>query len=279
MIVFDEKKLAEHILATGRTPLKTYATLSLLARYLRLQDESTATIKQQLAVFASHLLGRKYTDNIGYWIKAIDSICKKERCGQLFKCDGVGISQTEIDRVKSIKGEQEQRLAFALLCYAKYNNIRNPQNSNWVYQDIKEIFTSARIAIPSDARYSMLNSLLRQGVIKTSPKITNLHIQVLIADNGEPVYAVPEFSELGYEWRRLCGQGRFARCKKCGKLFRQNKKNNRKYCKACADRHREQTKRIECVGCGKWMFVSTNNTKTTLCEDCINSRKQHPLKD
>ena len=136
--------------------------------------------------------------------------------------------------IRSLKSLRLERLAFTLLCIAKFCNQRNPNNNDWVCRQHKEIFKLAAIPATNMTQALMLNELYEAGMIGLSKKVTNTNIRVLYIDeNSKVALAISDFRELGYEYMNYIGKNRYIRCAECGRLV-PAKSNNKKYCKNCA---------------------------------------------
>ena len=53
-----------------------------------------------------------------------------------------------------------------------------------------------------------------------------------------------------------------------GKLIKNNKYGNKKYCPTCAAYNPQETKQIKCADCGKLIIVSALNNRTCRCDEC-----------
>lgn len=122
-----------------------------------------------------------------------------------------------------------------MLCYAKLYNCISENNNNWINADIKEIFRAARISVKyRNDKFLYLNDLEKIELISFSNKNDNLNIRVNFVEmDGEHVFIVGDFRELGYEYLNYIGDGEFIRCTECERLI---KKTNNKclYCIKCA---------------------------------------------
>ena len=66
------------------------------------------------------------------WISTIEKYAKRAEKYPLCKCRGIWITRNEITTIENLHDKVLERLAFTLLCLAKFNNFKNPQNNNWV---------------------------------------------------------------------------------------------------------------------------------------------------
>lgn len=167
------------------------------------------------------------------WISSIEKYSTKSEKYALCMCKGVWITENELITIKDINNKVLERLAFTLLCLAKFRNFRNSNNNNWVNYSNGEIYKLACInttAFDKDLKFNQLKEL---GLIEYAKKVDNLNIRVLyIDDDSENKLFISDFRKLGYEWRLYKGE-KYIRCSDCGILTRA-KANNQKYCKDCA---------------------------------------------
>lgn len=173
------------------------------------------------------------------WMANIEKYANKADKYPLCECKGVWITQNELQTISAIHNKVLERLAFTLLCLAKFRNFRNPDNNNWINYSNGEIYTAACINASAYDKDIKLNTLRESGLIKYAKKVNNLSIQILYADDtSENILFISDFRKLGYEWRLYKGDN-FIRCKDCGILIKKTN-NNQKYCKNCSDRIRKE---------------------------------------
>lgn len=209
---------------------KTYIFLSMYARYLyHGQGLRKAGIIKALNDFMYECYPRY---NPVDWDANIEKYATKAGKYPLCECKGVWITENELKTIREIDNKVLERLAFTLLCLAKFKNYRNPNNNNWVNCSNGEIYTMACInttAFDKDLKFSQLREL---GLIEYAKKVNNLNIRILyIDDESEKEFFVSDFRKLGYEWRLHKGE-KYIRCADCGILVKKTS-NRRKYCKDC----------------------------------------------
>ena len=177
------------------------------------------------------------------WSDTIEKYAEKANKYPLCECKGVWITEKEITAIESLQNKVLERLAFTLLCLAKFKNFKNPNNSNWVNYSNGEIYSMACITTSSFEKDNKLSILKEMDMIKFAKKIDNLSIQVLyIYDDSKPILFISDFRRLGYEWRLYNGE-KYIRCNKCGILVK-NTNGKRKLCKDC-DKTNNKEKTLE----------------------------------
>lgn len=166
------------------------------------------------------------------WIESLEKYANKAGKYPLCECKGVWITENEIKTINEINDKVLERLAFTLLCLAKFRNFRNLNNNNWVNYSNGEIYSMACInttAFEKDIKYNKLKEL---GLIEYAKKINNLNIQVLYIDNdSKNKLFVSDFRKLGYEWRLYKGEN-YIRCADCN-ILTKRKNGTTKYCTNC----------------------------------------------
>ncbi len=168
------------------------------------------------------------------WWENLEKYADKAGKYPLCQCKGVWATKDELKKIEELQDKVLERLAFTLLCLAKFRNFQNPNNNNWVNYSNGEIFSMACINIPAFEKDIRINRLKELGFIEYAKQINNLNIQVLYLDNaGEDKLFVSDFRKLGYEWR-LYKEEKYIRCVGCGILVK-NTNGKRQYCKECAD--------------------------------------------
>lgn len=231
MIILNEKAEAEKIIATGEFGDSLSDALSLIARYYYSKGLSSKNIYSELDKFMQENVPDY---NPVLWKEMLDRKVKKAEKHPLTEIDNVVITKAEIETIRSLKSLRLERLAFTLLCIAKFGNRRNPDSNGWVCRHHKEIFKLAAVPATNMTQALMLNELYEAGMIGLSKKVTNTNIRVLyINDDSEVALAISDFRELGYEYMNYIGKNRYIRCAECGRLVPM-KTNNKKYCKNCA---------------------------------------------
>ena len=211
------------------------------------------------------------------WQDTIERQVKKAKKYSLIEIDFIPITKNELDTIKSIKNKPQERLAFTLLCLAKFGNVVNSQNNDWTNREDKEIFRMANIQVSVEKQSAMVNSLRNKGLIQYSRIVDNLNTNVLFIDNeSEVILEIEDFRNLGYEYALYCGE-KFFKCENCGVLVKQNEKNNKKLCNNCSKYHPIETKTIICQDCGKEINVDARNMTKTRCDECYEKYRKEKV--
>lgn len=238
IIILNEKEYVDRILSgKNLEPSKTYTFLSVYARYLYHEKElRQEEITKELNTFMETRYPRY---NPLDWSASLEKYAKNAGKYSLCECNGVWITEDELKTVDEIPDQTLQRLAFTLLCLAKFQNFRNPDNHNWVNYSNGEIYSMACINTTAFKKDIKLNTLKESGLIEYAKKVNNLNIHVLYLYNeGKQKLFVSDFRKLGYEWKLYKGE-KYMRCAGCG-ILTKRKNNIQRYCKDCSDKVRKE---------------------------------------
>ena len=269
-IILNEKKYAELCLTTGRIFEKPYYTLKILASYFYYElGYNNRRIQIELLDFLERS-SKKYRENILYWQPIVEEISKKANEYRLYEIDGVWVTKKELKTIKKIRGQQLKKVAFVLLCLAKFGSAKNKDNNNWVNFSYADIFKMARYNCKHDERCWGLRRLYLAGLIQLAKKLTNLSLRVMFVDENAGYNKcdifVDDFRELGYSYQKIVGEN-IIECADCGILIPNSSMNNRKYCDVCAGHIPVQYKSIICMDCGN-VFVRPIKSRQVRCPKC-----------
>lgn len=232
-IVLNEYEWAERAINNHELGKKPIETLTRVAKYYFENRYSKREVRKLLDTF---LVKCDPSASLVHWSDTLDRVAKGVDKFPLIRINGVTITQNELTKIKSLKGKQIRRLAFTLLCVAKYwNNVYN-SNNYWVNSSDKEIMRMANINTSIKRQSMMFGELREAGFLRFSKKIDNLNVQVLFAEEGEPAIHIQDFRNIGYQYLKYYGEPYFE-CVNCGltvKIQEPAKGRKQKYCTCCA---------------------------------------------
>lgn len=268
MIVANEKRLAEECLKKGIPGKKPLATLDVVAKYLHWHEGLNGN---QLAKALSDLIFEhrlEFNGSKSYWLKKIEELVKNAGKRRLYEIDGVWITESELQKIAALEDKVLERLAFTMLCIAKLNKEKCPDNGGWVNFGSNDIFKLANIYDNELQRAGRLSVLYEKGYIRFSDDIGKENYKVIFVDNeSEKRLFVSDFRDLGFTYRRYKGE-RFIRCAKCQRLVMDNVNGTKKYCGDCAAYKPISEKELLCVDCGKRFIVPAKNNRAHRCPEC-----------
>lgn len=267
MIVINENEYAQERIKNKNIGDNVFQTLTILAKYYYSQGMKRKAVCIELQNFLE-IAYPKYSMNKAYWTEVIEKTATKNAKEKLFESDGVWITDAEWNEIEKLNNKILGKLAFTLLCIAKINNQRKPNNNNWVNTEIKEIFKLANISCSIDLRAKRLGVIIHSGLAEFAKRIDNLNLKILfVNDEDKKKFIVSDFRDLGNEYLYRIGEN-YIRCAECGKLVKNNKFGNKKYCSTCASYIPQDMKQVKCIDCGKIISVNSLNNRTCRCDDC-----------
>ena len=258
-LLLDEVAEAERIIEADTPNVKPAEGLVLLARYYRQIKEFTP--KETKKALADWVKGNGTDD----WSDFIDKIVANAKKYPLLQVREIIVTQSEMDKIQSLKKKNQQKLAFVLLVLAKYGNAKSSKNNSWVLTQHYKVFQLARVV--GDSRWSTMRELKEAGLIEFAHKVDNINVRVTFIDEkSKPVMKITDLRELGYRYLKYTGED-FIECQECGVLVRKTC-INKKYCKDCAGYQPVIKKKVQCVDCGEWFEVDARIANKCRCEYC-----------
>ena len=236
----NERRRAEDILSSVRETTNPIHNVYLLSRYYYAQGmrqkEVLEKIEDYLRQFPFLVLPK--------WQRTVDKIVAKAKGKGLIEIEYVGITEKELAEIAKLRKESLKKLAFTLLCIAKYFNTIRPENNSWVNTPDKDVFRMADIrTLDCKRQQQLIRELYLLGWIGYSKVVDNVNLQVLFVDTEtEPILRIYQFDDLGYQYLEYVGDPSIVHCKCCGKLIK--KTSCRKdYCDECAVEARKSSNR------------------------------------
>lgn len=267
MIILDEKNFAEECLKHGLPEQNPIRALSIIARYYY---HCKGLRGKKIIEALDEYLGKNVFDYLRVrdrWIETIEDLARSAGKYPLHETDGIWITTSELSTIETLHDKVLERLAFTVLCIAKLNNRRNPNNDNWVRISDKEVFKTARISDSEKNRRCRIGMLCDKGLLRL-PNVLSSAYRVEFVDNkSDNSLFVSDFRELGYEYRKYKGE-RYVRCAECGVLIKGNKNGTRKYCIDCVAPSPQVVKVGTCVDCGNPFWISSKNNSSARCPHC-----------
>lgn len=236
MIVLNEHECAEEMITSRSLGKKPFETLYRVARYYLDNGIPKSQVRKMLDTF---LIQCEPTASIPKWSDTLDAAMSRAIKYEAVNIKSIDITKQEMDRIDELGGKQARRLAFTLLCLAKYWDQISKNKEHWVNNKDCDIMRMANINTSIKRQSQMYHNLNAAGLIQFSKKVDNTNVRVCFMEPGEVVMSVTDFRNLGYQYLRYHGEPYFECCN-CGITTKYDKpgdKNSRwkqKYCKACA---------------------------------------------
>lgn len=232
-IVLNEYEWAERMINGHELGKKPIETLSRVAKYYYANQYSKKEVRKLLDTFLTQC---DPSVSLVHWSDTLDRVAKSVDKFPIICLDGIRISQKELEKIETLGGKQVKRLAFTLLCVAKYWDAVSDSNNHWVNSSDKEIMQMANINTSVKRQSMMFGELRDAGFIRFSKKIDNLNVQVMFMEDGEAAMYIQDFRNIGYQYLKHYGEPYFD-CVNCGitvKIQEPSKGRRQKYCPSCA---------------------------------------------
>lgn len=235
-IILNEYKWAENAIQEKSLGQKPIETLTRIAKYYIQNGATKNDTRKMLDLF---LLSCDASVSLVKWAERLDSIVKYAAKYPLISIDHVSVSSLELAKIKELQSVQVQRLAFTLLCIAKFNHMINDKNEYWVNTSDNEVMKMANIGT-SIKRQSLMYSKLRDaGMIRFSNRVDSLSVQVLFVCGDDEEIKISDFRNLGYQYlMHDDDRGIYKVCENCGITFKARQPHTpgrpKKYCDSCA---------------------------------------------
>lgn len=232
-IILNEHEWAEQMIDSRSMGKKPSEALRRVARYYFDKGYGKKEVRQQLEAF---ILQCDPSCSIPKWSGAIDYAISRAQKYRAVDIDHISITEPEMDKINHLPSVQERRLAFTLLCLAKYWDSVNPLCDHWVNNRDNEIMSLANINTSVKRQSLLYFNLKEAGMLQFSKKIDNTNVRVCFGEDGVEVMRVTDFRNLGYQYLMYCGEPYFE-CLNCGITTKINDPIHgrpQKYCKDCA---------------------------------------------
>ena len=233
-IVLNEREWAEEMITSRSLGKKPFETMCRIARYYLDSGIPKRDVRRMMDNF---LLQCDPTASIPKWSDSLDNALAVAMKHKPIQIDSIEITRPEMDKIDQLGGRQIQRLAFTLLCLAKYWNIVTSRTDGWVNSKDNDIMRMANINTSIKRQSQMYFNLREYGMIQFSKMVDNTNVRVCFIEPGDIVLRVTDFRNLGYQYMMYHG-GPYFVCANCGVTTKIDKTSRRgpkqKYCRECA---------------------------------------------
>lgn len=234
-IELKENEWAKTMIESKDLGKKPTETLRRVARYYLDSGYSKRETRAELDRF---LLQCDPKASIPKWENRLETAMSYALKYSAVDIDSIDITDKEMEKIDALNGRMIQRLAFTLLCLAKYNNAIRPNSNYWVNNKDSEVMRFANISTSTRRQCQLYRELRDAGMIEFSRSVSNTSVRVVFAEDGDPVLSIVKFINLGYQYQMYKGEPFFT-CANCGVTVKiPNDKIGRpsKYCPDCAVR-------------------------------------------
>lgn len=266
--VFNEKKDIEDMINANFVDENNPTnTIKMIARYNHYvcqldKDQSYNVINDYMRKNCS-----SYSE-VGYYA-AIQG-CVKDATKRVWRdISQVIVTKKELDVIKALNDDRQEKLAFVLLADAKYENACKDRNVNYSNISIPELYRQARVTMPVKDRNMFLSFLYDNQLVQRNLNPDSSGFKLLyIYDEDETALLLSEnnYKELAFTYMNW-KYGGYKECCGCGRLFKP--KGNAQYCKSCMKKNNTPRDRfIKCVDCGEIVEIGKFDSKTCRCSEC-----------
>lgn len=234
--VMNEEEYAETLLGGDNAidPKSRTSAVTVIAKYYRSLGYDDKDVGDCIETFVTGRFPDAPRKSVDFWVSHAVAASKKY---PLFKIGDITVTDKELELIKNLnsdkfKPEKLQRLAFAFLCFSKFEAAKG-RKDGWVNTERKYIFRAADLKnVKPEKQLLYVHELCKLGYVDISLKIGSGGIKVLGVADGEPAVIVNDINEVGYIFEEYEGR-RFVKCRICGK--RVPVTNGRSiYCRECA---------------------------------------------
>jgi len=232
-IVLNEREWTEDMITSRSLGKKPFETLRRVARYY---IDNGIPKKQVRRMLDSFMIQCDPSASLTKWSESLDRALSMALKHTAINIESIDITKPEMERIDALGGKQIRRLAFTLLCLAKYWNSVMGRNDGWVVSKDVDIIRMANINTSIKRQSLMYYNLREAGMIEFSKRVDNTSVRVCFIEDGETAMRVTDFRNLGYQYMMYQGEPYFV-CQNCGitaKIDSPARGRKPKYCKACA---------------------------------------------
>lgn len=230
-IILNEREWARSAIAARQLGARPAETIGRIARYYyQCEGYKKSEVRAKLE---DYILQCDPDAVLVKWSNVIERSVRQAGKYPIIDIDHVDVTEAEIAKINGIEGRQPRRLAFTLLCVAKYWNAVRENNNGWVNVSDKDIMGMANFTTSVSRQGKLFRELRDAGLIRFSRRVDNLNTQVCFIDDTGPVALhITDFRNLGNQYLMYCGEPYF-QCEQCGVVIKRGN-NRHKYCPDCA---------------------------------------------
>lgn len=279
MIILNEKKFAEDVISSGDLGASPVAALYRVAKYYGSQGlKKSEVVDKVVELLRIGVTPEQYQK---YEI-AVSKMASKAYKEKLSEVNSIEITTNEIEKIKTLPSTNLMRLAFTLLCLAKYHNTIKPESNGWVAEPDSDIFTLANVAVTRYERCLLYNDLMAAGFIEFPKSVDSSSVRVTFFEgNEEGALHIVDVRNLGYQFCAFIGRGTFARCAACGLVMpvqRGKRWVGLMFCHEHKEKRKPKTRVTHCPDCGV-MHVVPVDARTDRCPSCNEAFRRKKNRD
>lgn len=162
--------------------------------------------------------------------------------------ESIKITKKELDFIEKLDNIRLEKIAFVLLCIAKYECYYHDEPKYWISWSLNNIAKLARVHVTKDENRQLFRELVLNDVIESNSSGVNLYEHILFVSHDKDDSVVLELSETDYKELAYTylfyknGFSGYVHCEKCYRLVKQ-KSNRQKFCDECAEKNEQENAR------------------------------------
>ena len=241
-VVLNEKAKAKEIIESKQIYINLWKTKELLVKYYYKESKDKEYTREKVIEFLkcikTNVDGREY--NI---IKDMESIKKAvniytKDSFRLSDAKTILISKDELERIKGLKNEPLEKLAFILLVVCKIQNTKTNKFTNWINNKTREFYKYSKNRGGVEYQELMLHRLYKSGLIGfahvASPDSISIQLNYIDrkVNKDDAEIEIGDFREVVLYYLQWKGVN-IKQCEKCNKKILNNT-GSKKYCSPCS---------------------------------------------
>lgn len=184
-IVLNEYEWAERMINNHDLGKRPVETLNRVAKYYLATGYSKREVRRMLDTF---LIQCDPSASLPSWSDMLDKIAKNVDKYPIIRVDGIDVTGKEMEAIEKLDGKQLRRLAFTLLCVAKYWDAVSERNDHWANTSDREIMQMANISTSIKRQSALFAELKNADMVRFSKKIDNLNVKVVFMRRAKSLY-------------------------------------------------------------------------------------------
>lgn len=180
-----------------------------------------------------------YAKSENLLLRVLKALEEKQCSENGFKFEkNIKIYQNELDEIQKLPTYKMQKVAFVMICLAKWRNVNFLYFNNQNSLKLKDVFSLANVKCTGKEQNLYLYDLKCADFIDIQMRPLLKCFYPCICDSGEGVIQFEIDENLLRHWENYA----LPHCVKCGKPFEKGS-NRQKYCKICAKKVKNEQNR------------------------------------
>ena len=272
MLILNEKKYAEDLYNGINNNIKSVvAKVGYLTRYFCDRGDSDSDNYNNTVDWMS-----KNHENFdeSCYSKLISDAVKKAHKKPFFNIENIVVTKSELEIISSLNNLRAEKILFVLLCMAKQQRDIYGFTNGLVNYSLPDLCKMARISVPTSDREYILYEIVQSGRLSYPKKNDTRCLMVNFIDESNDAALIineTDCQELAYVYLNWKNGGGYSRCELCGRLIRQTKKADKRFCRECAEivgYVPDGMRVVVCCDCGQIVYVDARNMTKCRCDEC-----------